>query len=405
MRAVVVGAGLAGLVAADELRHAGVEVVVLEARSRVGGRVWSERLPNGAVVEMGAEFILPGNTAIRELAERFRLDLWDKGMRYGRRDPRGGIGTNHDELAAAVAKAEQALAAAGAEPEAGDESRVSARDFLDSLDIPAGAREAIVARVEISSANWADRVPAADLGGVAHIDDEPSPGIAGGNQGLALALAARLSDAVHLDSPVDAIAWEDERVRVSADGAEIEAEAAVIGVPASVLDRIVFEPGLPDQLTEALGLVEYGHAAKLFVPLRSPAPPSAVMNVPERYWTWTATGDGGETQPVVSAFAGSKPALEALGVETGPGRWLDSLERLRDDLDLDRTGAVLSTWADDPWVRAAYSTSPPGQVAAATEQPTGPLAFAGEHTAGEYAALMEGAIRSGRRAARSLVPR
>ena len=64
MRVVVVGAGLAGLVAADELQRAGAEVVVLEARDRVGGRVWSRRLGNGAVVEMGAEFILPGNTAV-----------------------------------------------------------------------------------------------------------------------------------------------------------------------------------------------------------------------------------------------------------------------------------------------------------------------------------------------------
>jgi monoamine oxidase len=55
-------------------------------------------------------------------------------------------------------------------------------------------------------------------------------------------------------------------------------------------------------------------------------------------------------------------------------------------------------------VRAAYSTSPPAEVGAATRPPTGPLAFAGEHTAGEHAALMEGAIRSGRRAARSLLP-
>ena len=55
MRAVVVGAGLAGLVAADELARGGAQVVVLEARSRVGGRVWSQTLPNGAVVEMGAE--------------------------------------------------------------------------------------------------------------------------------------------------------------------------------------------------------------------------------------------------------------------------------------------------------------------------------------------------------------
>ena len=60
VRAVVVGAGLAGLVAADELARGGAEVVVLEARPRVGGRVWSQTLPNGAVVEMGAEYILPG---------------------------------------------------------------------------------------------------------------------------------------------------------------------------------------------------------------------------------------------------------------------------------------------------------------------------------------------------------
>lgn len=395
MRAAVVGAGLAGLVAADELARAGVEVVVLEARSRVGGRVWSERLPNGAVVEMGAEFILPGNTAVRELAERFGIGLWDKGMSYGRRDPRGGIGTTHEELAAAVAELERALAAGGG-------GGVSALAFLNGLDIPPGAREAIVARVEISSANSAERVNAAELGGVAHIDDEPAPSIAGGNQRLPLALAESLGSAVRLDSPVTAIEW-GERVRALTGDGELDADACVIAVPASVLDRIAFDPPLPSPLTDALAVVTYGHAAKLFVPLRSPAEPSAVMNVPERYWSWTAGGDGDRAQPVVSAFAGSSPALDALQVKTGPERWLDSLELLRDDLDLDRDATILSTWDDDPWVRAAYSTSPPPAVAEAVEEPTGPLAFAGEHTAGPYAALMEGAIRSGRRAAHSLV--
>ena len=397
MRAVVVGAGLAGLVAADELAAAGTEVVVLEARSRVGGRVWSQRLPNGAVIEMGAEYVLPGNTAVLALAERLGLGLWDKGMRYGTRDASGGIGTTREELVAAMATAEAELAT-------GTHAGQSVEAFLDSIDISAGAREAILARVEISCANTADRVAAAELGGVAHIDAEPSPSIAGGNQRLALALAETLGSSIHLAEQVMSIHW-DERVRIGSRAGEIEADVAVVAVPASVLDRIAFEPPLPTALAEPLGSVEYGPAAKLFVPLRGPAPPSAVMNVPERYWTWTATGDEDEVQPVVSAFSGSKPALDALEVEQGPSRWLDSLERLRADLELELAGAVLATWADDPWVRAAYSTSPPPEVAAAVERPTGPLAFAGEHTAGENHALMEGAIRSGRRAARSLLAR
>ena len=395
MRAVVVGAGLAGLVAADELARAGAEVVVLEARSRVGGRVWSQTLPNGAVVEMGAEYILPGNTALLELVERFGLGLWDKGMRYGRRDPRGGIGTTHEELATAMEIVEAELATGG-------HAQASAEAFLDSIDIPAGAREAILARAEISCASTADRVAAADLGGVAHIDEEPSPSIAGGNQRLPLALAEELGSAIHLDDPVTSIRWGDSVIVGSRSG-ELDADACVVAVPAPVIDGISFEPALPEPLRQALGLIEYGHAAKLFVPLRSSAPPSAVMNVPERYWTWTATGDRDEPRPVVSAFAGSRPALGRLEVGSGPSRWLDSLERLRTDLDFETSGAVLSTWDDDPWARAAYSTTPPPDVEVAMEHPTGPLAFAGEHTAGKHHALMEGAIRSGRRAARSLV--
>ncbi len=398
MRVVVAGAGLAGLAAADELARAGAEVVVLEARDRVGGRVWSRALPNGAVIEMGAEYVLPGNTAVLDLAERFGLGLWDKGIRYGRRDPRGGAGTTHEELAAAVEAVERELP--GAPP------GVTVTTFLDSLDIPPGAREAILARVEISSANAAERVAAADLVGVAHIDDEPAPSIAGGNQRLAEALAAELGGAVYLGTPVTAIDWSDTGVCARTSEGDVDGDACVMAVPAGVIDRIEFRPVLPDRVAAALASVEYGHAAKLFVPLASPAAPSAVMNVPERYWAWTASGDDpGRAQPVVSAFAGSERALEALGVRHGPERWLDSLERLRGDLDLDRDGAVLSTWSDDPWVRAAYSTSPPPAVADAVERPAGPLAFAGEHTARGHYALMEGAIRSGRRAARSLLER
>jgi monoamine oxidase len=396
VRAAVVGAGLAGLVAADELQRAGVEVVVLEARDRVGGRVWSRRLENGAVVEMGAEFILPGNTAIVELAERFGLGLWHKGMRYGDREPRGGAGVTPEQLERAVAAVGEALPRATAE--------LSATEFLERIDMEPGAREALLARVEISSANSADLVAARDLGGIAHIDREPAPGVAGGNQRLPLALADARGTAVRLGTPVESLAWGGDGVRLGAGGAQLEADVCVVAVPAGVLHRIAFEPALPAQPAEALARVRYGEAAKLFVPLRRPAPPSAVMSVPERYWTWTATGVGDEPQPVVSAFAGSPRALAALGVADGPERWLASLERLRPDLELDPDGALLSTWSDDPWAGAAYSTSPPPELAAACERPVGPLAFAGEHLGGPFAALMEGAIRSGRAAARALHP-
>jgi monoamine oxidase len=393
MRVAVAGAGLAGLTAAYELQRAGVEVIVFEARDRVGGRVWSRRLDNGAVVEMGAEFLLPGNTAVRELAEQLGLGLWDKGMRYGSREPRGGIGTTVEEMEAAASKLGAALETAP--------PNLNARRFLEGLDIPAGAREALIARVEISSANSADDVAARDLAGIAHVDREPAPSIAGGNQGLALALAKELGEAVRLRSPVDHVQHSSNKARVAAAGAELDADACVIAVPGSVLDRILFDPPLPADLAAALRSVRYGHAAKLFVPLRSPPPPSAVMSVPDRYWTWTATGHNGEVQPVVSAFAGSAEALERLRVADGPEHWLDLVTKLRPDLGLDRGGALLSTWADDPWARAAYSTSPPRELADIFARPAGPLAFAGEHLGGEFAALMEGAIRSGRTAARA----
>jgi monoamine oxidase len=180
---------------------------------------------------------------------------------------------------------------------------------------------------------------------------------------------------------------------------EHEAAACIVAVPATVLGRIAFAPELPPTLAETLGSIRYGHAAKLFVPLASPAPPSATLSVPERYWAWTATGTDDRTQPVVSAFAGSPAALERLEVESGPGAWLESLERLRPDLDLEPDGAVLSTWDDDPWAGAAYSLEPAPLVRRELAEPIGRLAFAGEHLAPEFAGLMEGALRSGRHAA------
>jgi monoamine oxidase len=396
--AAILGAGLAGLSAADALVARGWTAEVVEARDRVGGRTWSRRLVNGATIEMGAEFILAGNTEVRALAARLGLELVEKGMRYGDREPRGGIGTTREALADAVRQADRALS--------GLEGRPSVRELLDSLPIDAGAREAILARAETSSASSADEIPGADLAGLAHIDTEPAPSVAGGNQRLSLGLARSLGDAVRLGDPAVAVECGGSGVRVETRGGHVaRADAVILAVPASVTATIEFRPVLPQAKREALAGVRYGHAAKLFVPLAEPAPPSAVLNVPERYWCWTATGECGEPVPVVSCFAGSPAGLAGLRVADGPQHWLASLAAFRPDLALEPDGAVLSTWDDDPWVGAAYSISPDPAAAAALAAPLPPLFFAGEHTAGPFSGLMEGAIRSGRRAADEAITR
>jgi monoamine oxidase len=369
----VIGAGLAGLSAADALLRAGREVVVLEARDRVGGRVWSRELADGSVVEMGAEFILPGNPRVEETARRFGLGLWEKGMAYGRREPRGGEPVTEQQLRAAAAAIELALK---------DDAHGSAAALLDRLDVPAAVCEAIRARVEISAAAPAEHVAAHELAGVAAISDAPSCGVAGGNQSLARTLAAALGDRIRLSTPV-------------ANVEDIAARAVVVAVPAPVARELA---GLPAALRDALARVRTGHAAKLFVPLRERPEPSAVLSVPERYWTWTARA-GDDVQPVVHAFAGSQRALERLGVADGPERWLASLARLRPDLELDPDRAVLSTWSDDTWARGAYTISPPGGHDPALTEMHGRVVLAGEHTAGPLAGLMEGALASGERAA------
>ncbi len=328
------------------------------------------------------------------MAERFGLEVAEKGMRYGRREPRGGAPVDPEAFERAVAAVGDAL------ERPGGTGRESAAALLARLEIDPAAREAILARVEISSACPADAVPATDLAGVAYIGDEPASGLAAGNQGLAEALATELGPALRLSEPVCRVAWGEGGVRVAtAAGSELEAEACVIAVPAPQAAAISFEPALPGTAAAALERMPYGQAAKLLVPLRAAVEPSAVISVPERYWAWTATGEGGRPMALVSCFSGSEAALGALGVSEGSERWLDSLARLRPELELQPSGAVLSRWDDDPWAGAAYSVSPPAELVEPLQRPLGPLAFAGEHLGGRHHGLMEGALRSGREAA------
>ena len=122
---------------------------MFEARDRVGGRVWSRELPTGGVVEMGAEFILPDNRVIRETAARLGLALFDKGTTYGDREPRGGLPVTRQELVAAYGAVREAAAH-------GRLGHGTVVDALASIPMADGARDAIRARIEVSTAYPAD---------------------------------------------------------------------------------------------------------------------------------------------------------------------------------------------------------------------------------------------------------
>src|SRR4030095_15249828 len=110
---------------------------------------------------------------------------------------------------------------------------------------------------------------------------------------------------------------------------------------------------------------------------------------PAHAWPCTPRGADGAVQQVVSAFAGSAPALAALEVAVGPATWRRRLAALPPDPHLDGAAA--------PPPRACAPGAP-----AVLPRPVGPLHFAGEHTAGPWSGLMEGALRSGHRAAAEL---
>jgi monoamine oxidase len=396
-RVAVVGAGFAGLAASVDLVDAGIDVVVLEARDRVGGRVWSQPLDgpggSGPVIERGAEFVLAGYDVMRSWLDRVGLSLVDTGMSYYVREPRAGGDVT-------VADMRDAAAALGAAPRP---DGASVGTLLAQLDVRPDVAEAVRSRIEVSCAWSADDLAADVVDHVASFADLPSHRVEGGNQRLALAMAALLGPRVRLGVAVREIGHSPKGVLIETTAGTDLFDAVVITVPLPVLCDLEITPPLPYDKRLALHRLTMGHAAKAHIGLRSAAPTSAVLAVPDRFWCWTATGPEGDVLPVLNAFAGSPVAVDAL---TDDDTWVRRLVALRDDLDLDPATAVVTTWHDDPWARGAYSAdglaAQPGD-AELVAAPVGRILVAGEHTAGEWSGLMEGALRSGSRAAREVL--
>jgi monoamine oxidase len=261
-------------------------------------------------------------------------------------------------------------------------------------------------RVAISNGHPPDDLAASVLDeGASTFGDFDNHTLEGGNMRLAQALAGEFGTAVHLSSPVRRVRWSQGAANLATDGAEIEADAVVVAIPTAPLAEIEFDPPLEGATAEALRAVTYGQNSKLFLRLRSPAPPSAIMSVAGHFWTYTQLGADGEPAPFVTGYTGTMSAINALGGSDGVERWVAALVALRGDLDLEAESALLSSWDDDPWVRGSYSARTRSSPLRDDDlvKPIGPLFFAGEHTAGEWHGLMEGALRSGQRAAEQVL--
>ena len=400
MSVIVVGAGFAGLAAAWSLRQHGQQVTVLEARQRVGGRIWSPTLANGAVVELGGEWIAAGDETVLQMAAKLEVPVAPVGVDFMIRQVVGGEPVTPNE--------QRQMNHVVAEQLAGmTETAVSATTlgaFITTLPLTSAQRALLRARLRGTYGADLDNVALQGFANDAFGADDHALyyRFADGNQRLAEALAVEVGD-VRLGYGVTAVSHTPSHITIhcQVDNASLAltADAVVLTIPITQLPKISFEPALPNQLAAAIRRVPMGVAAKLAVATAAPPSLRAMQDVVQPYWCWTGQGRNGEVRTAVTAFSGSHQALANLRVDNGATHWFSLLQAANPDLPL--VGEPqLQDWSRDPWAEGCYAAwdNASWQDQPQLAQPHGRLFFAGEHTA-VHSGTMEGALASGLRAA------
>jgi putrescine oxidase len=435
---VIVGGGIAGLTAAHTLAGQGVEVVVLEARDRVGGRTWNTEI-GGEANELGGQWVAPYQSAMHELLEELGIALFPS-YREGEHvyiDPSGESHryVGHDaplgeasERAYEAADAKLDSLAKELDPEA-PWAHPDARRF-DELTFEAWLRAEVdddMARDLLRSwlAGGFLAKPAhtfsllqglwmiAGAGGTFELF-EPDQCLAyrvvGGSQLISLELARRLGERVVLEAPARAIRWSDDLVEVEAGGVTGRGRRAILAIPPNLTTTIDYDPVLPAwrmRMAEAMsqgsinkvlavyetpfwrdeGLSGQGFAPyELVRELYDNSPPSAAAGVLVTF----LAGENAELAGRMSAADRRREVLDGMARYVGPRATAPV-----DYIEVD--------WSGQAWTRGAYGTSfGPGGLTRFKDdlrRPVGPIGWACTDIAGRGHIHMDGAIRMGRQAA------
>ncbi len=444
-RVLVVGAGIAGLVAAFELKRQGHEVLVLEAQNRVGGRIYTCRdFAPGLYAEFGAMRIPRAHDLTLAYCDLFGMELRPfvmgnpAGLVYvaGRRMTMAEARANPDALPFELAEAER-----GRSPddlweqaigdyrrmveEAGDQAwaeiveeldRFSLYEFLKDRGFSEGAVEywAVMNFVESDMNNGVVEVLREDIGRAYEDMQE----IAGGMDRLPNAFFRELQNDVRLGAEVHAIDQDERSVTVhfktEAGRFTATGDHAVCAIPFPVLRSIEMLTPLSREKQKAIRQLNYHASTKVLFQVRSRFweeedgifGGGTVTDLPVRRLNYP-TPDPSTTRGVLLAsYTWGQDALQwgAMDEETRLEEALDDVSRIHPRIRDEYEVGASHAWYGDRWARGAFALFAPEQQTQLQEaivRPEGRIHFAGEHCS-LYHAWIQGALESGIRAAREI---
>ncbi len=425
---IVIGAGVSGLTAARLLTRAGRRVVVLEARDRVGGRVWTDRR-DGLVTDLGASWIHGvTDSPVAAAAEAFGMPTVEFTVGGYQPDSRpiAYYGPDGERLTDAAAQrfvddihtvdATLLEVVAASAPDASYRDVTEAALALQGWDDERAqrVREYLEHRSEEQYGVWIEDLAAHGL------DDDSIDGDEVVFPDGYDRLPARLADGldVRLEHVVSRVDWSADGVVVTTDHGEFSAGDAVVTVPVGVLrsEDFVIEPPLPEPVAGALGRLRMNAFEKVFLRFPTKFWDDGVYVIrqqgPESRW-WHSWYDltALHGRPTLLTFAAGPAAIETR--DWDQARVVDSvlaqLRRLYGDRVEQPTHVHVTAWQDDPFTHGSYAYMTVGSTTADHDELATPvggvLHLAGEATWTDDPATVPAAMYSGHRAAQNVLGR